>query len=74
MPDATIEVQKDLKMANNNMPNIGTAELAADWEFDGQWERVGDGVGQWSGLGAGVRRKLWRRAAGRLAAGFRRRS
>ena len=23
MPDPTIEVQKDLKMANNNMPNIG---------------------------------------------------
>ena len=54
MPDATIEVQKDLKMANNNMPNLGDAELDADRDMSmGNGSGSGLGAGNGSGLGPG---------------------
>jgi protein TonB len=54
MPDPTIEVQKDLKMATNNMPNIGlpNSPLAGSSVGDGRGSGLGSGVG--SGLGNGI--------------------
>jgi len=54
MPDATIEVQKDLKMANSNLPNIGmpNSPLAGNSMGNGLGSGLGSGNG--SGLGAGV--------------------
>ena len=46
MPDPTIEVQKDLKMANNTMPNIGMPNSPLVGAFSG-------GGGSGSGLGSG---------------------
>ena len=53
MPEPTIEVQKDLKMANNNMPNLGDAEFAAVGNSMGNGSGIGDGIGEWLGLGPG---------------------
>ena len=62
MPDPTIEVQKDLKMANNNMPNIGMPNSPLIGNFDGQRHGIGDWVGQRVGAWAG-------HVAGTMAAG-----
>jgi periplasmic protein TonB len=53
MPDPTIEVQKDLKMANNNMPNLGmpTSPLLGASMGNGNGTGIGSGSG--SGLGPG---------------------
>lgn len=53
MPDPTIEVQKDLKMANNNMPNLGmpNSPLMGDSMGNGRGSGLGSGNG--SGLGPG---------------------
>jgi periplasmic protein TonB len=53
MPDPTIEVQKDLKMANNNMPNLGmpTSNLTGASMGNGSGTGIGSGSG--SGLGPG---------------------
>jgi protein TonB len=53
MPDPTIEVQKDLKMANNNMPNLGmpTSNLMGSSMGNGSGTGIGSGSG--SGLGPG---------------------
>ena len=53
MPEPTIEVQKDLKMANNNMPNIGlpTSPLIGSSMGNGNGSGLGSGSG--SGLGPG---------------------
>ncbi len=54
MPDPTIEVQKDLKMANNSMPNIGmpNSPLVGNSMGDGSGSGLGSGIG--SGLGNGT--------------------
>lgn len=54
MPDPTIEVQKNLQMANNNMPNIGmpNSPLVGNSMGNGQGSGLGSGNG--SGLGAGT--------------------
>jgi protein TonB len=53
MPEPTIEVQKDLKMANNNMPNLGmpNSPLMGDSMGNGRGSGLGSGNG--SGLGPG---------------------
>jgi protein TonB len=53
MPDPIIEVQKDLRMANNNMPNIGlpTSPLIGTSMGNGSGSGIGSGNG--SGLGPG---------------------
>jgi protein TonB len=53
MPDPTIEVQTDLKMANNNMPNLGmpTANVMGSSMGNGRGTGIGSGNG--SGLGPG---------------------
>jgi protein TonB len=53
MPDATIEVQKDLKMANNNMPNIGLPNSPLIGNSMGNGNGSGLGSGSGSGLGPG---------------------
>jgi periplasmic protein TonB len=54
MPDPTIEVQKDLKMQNNNMPNIGmpTSPVVGTSSM-GNGSGSGLGSGNGSGLGPG---------------------
>ncbi|MGA1982019.1 MAG: TonB family protein [Acidobacteriaceae bacterium] len=54
MPEPAIEVQKDLKMANNTMPNIGlpNSPLIGSSMGDGRGSGLGGGNG--SGLGAGI--------------------
>ncbi|HEV2645119.1 MAG TPA: energy transducer TonB [Acidobacteriaceae bacterium] len=54
MPDATIEVQKDLKMANNNMPNIGmpNSPIVGTGSM-GNGNGTGLGNGSGTGLGPG---------------------
>jgi protein TonB len=54
MPEPTIEMQKDLKMATNNMPNIGlpNSPLIGTSMGDGRGSGLGEGNG--SGLGAGI--------------------
>jgi protein TonB len=54
MPDPTIEVQKDLKMANNTMPNIGmpTSPVVGTSSM-GNGSGSGLGSGNGSGLGPG---------------------
>ena len=54
MPDPTIEVQKDLKMANNNMPNFGmpNSPLVGNSMGNGRGTGIGSGTG--SGLGPGT--------------------
>ncbi len=53
MPDPTIEVQTNLKMANNTMPNIGmpTSPLIGNSMGNGNGSGLGSGSG--SGLGPG---------------------
>ena len=53
MPDATIEVQKDLKMANNNMPNLGMPNSPLIGNSMGSGTGTGIGSGNGSGLGPG---------------------
>jgi protein TonB len=53
MPDPTIEVQKDLKMANNNMPNMGMPNSPLLGASMGNGSGTGIGSGNGSGLGAG---------------------
>ncbi|MGD0796414.1 MAG: energy transducer TonB [Acidobacteriaceae bacterium] len=54
MPDATIEVQKDLKMANNNMPNLGMPNSALLGSSMGDGRGTGMGAGSGAGLGPGT--------------------
>jgi protein TonB len=54
MPDPTIEVQKDLKMANNNMPNMGMPNSPLMGSSMGNGSGTGIGSGNGSGLGAGT--------------------
>ncbi|HWB32082.1 MAG TPA: energy transducer TonB [Acidobacteriaceae bacterium] len=53
MPDPTIEVQTDLKMANNNMPTLGmpTSNIVGSSMGNGRGTGIGSGSG--SGLGPG---------------------
>jgi protein TonB len=53
MPDATIEVQKDLKMANNNMPNLGMPTSSLMGASMGNGNGTGLGAGEGTGLGVG---------------------
>jgi TonB family protein len=53
MPDATIEVQKDLKMASNAMPNLGMPSSALMGASMGSGNGTGLGSGSGSGLGPG---------------------
>jgi protein TonB len=53
MPDPTIEVQKDLKMANNTMPNIGMPNSPLVGTSMGNGNGSGLGSGSGSGLGPG---------------------
>jgi protein TonB len=54
MPEPTIEVQKDLKMANNNMANIGlpNSPVIGNSMRNGNGSGLGSGYG--SGLGSGT--------------------
>jgi periplasmic protein TonB len=53
MPDPAIEAQKDLKMANNNMPNMGMPNSALIGTSVGDGNGTGIGSGRGSGLGPG---------------------
>ena len=53
MPDATIEVQKDLKMANSNMPNLGMPNSPLIGSSMGNGRGSGMGSGDGSGIGPG---------------------
>ena len=53
MPEATIEVQTDLKMANNNMPNLGMPNSPLNGMSMGNGHGSGLGGGSGSGLGPG---------------------
>jgi protein TonB len=53
MPDPTIEVQKDLKMANNTMPNFGDPNSPLLGNSMGRGSGTGIGNGNGSGLGPG---------------------
>jgi protein TonB len=53
MPDPTIEVQPDLKMANNNMPNLGDPKSPLIGSSMGNGSGSGIGSGNGSGLGPG---------------------
>jgi protein TonB len=53
MPDPTIEVQKDLKMANNTMPNFGDPNSPLFGNSMGRGSGTGIGNGNGSGLGPG---------------------
>jgi protein TonB len=53
MPEVTIEVQKDLKMANNTMPNIGMPNSPLIGNSMGNGSGSGLGSGSGSGLGPG---------------------
>jgi protein TonB len=53
MPDPTIEVQKDLKMANNTMLNFGDPKATAVGNSMGNGSGTGIGNGHGSGLGPG---------------------
>ncbi len=54
MPEPTIEVQKDLKMANNNMPNLGVPNSPLLGTSMGNGSGSGLGSGNGSGLGPGT--------------------
>jgi protein TonB len=54
MPEPTIEVQKDLKMANDNMPNLGMPSSPLLGSSIGNGAGSGMGSGNGSGLGAGM--------------------
>ena len=53
MPDATIEVQKDLKMANAPMPNLGMPNSPLLGTSMGNGNGTGIGSGSGTGLGPG---------------------
>ena len=53
MPEPTIEVQKDLKMASNNMPNLGMPNSPLIGNSMGNGSGSGLGSGNGSGLGPG---------------------
>jgi protein TonB len=53
MPDPTIEVQTNLKMANNNMPNLGMPNSPLIGTSMGNGNGSGLGSGSGSGLGPG---------------------
>jgi protein TonB len=53
MPAPTIEVQTDLKMANNNMPNLGMPSSPLNGVSMGDGRGSGLGAGTGSGLGPG---------------------
>jgi periplasmic protein TonB len=53
MPDPTIEVQKDLKMANSPMPNLGMPNSPLIGTSMGNGNGTGIGSGSGSGLGPG---------------------
>jgi protein TonB len=53
MPEPTIEVQKDLKMANSNMPNIGMPNSPLIGNSLGNGTGSGIGSGNGAGLGPG---------------------
>ncbi|HKO18170.1 MAG TPA: TonB family protein [Acidobacteriaceae bacterium] len=53
MPEPTIEVQKDLKMASNNMPNLGMPNSPLIGSSMGNGSGSGLGSGNGSGLGPG---------------------
>ena len=53
MPDPTIVVQKDLKMANNNMPNFGDPNSPLFGNSMGRGSGTGIGNGYGNGLGPG---------------------
>jgi protein TonB len=53
MPEPTIEVQKDLKMANNNMPVLGMPNSPLIGNSMGNGSGSGLGSGNGSGLGPG---------------------
>ena len=53
MPDPTIEVQKDLKMATSNMPNLGAPNSPLVGNSMGNGSGSGLGSGRGSGLGPG---------------------
>ena len=53
MPEPTIEVQRDLKMANNNMPNLGDPNSPLFGNSMGNGRGSGIGSGNGSGLGPG---------------------
>ena len=54
MPDPTIEVQTNLKMANNNMPNLGMPNSPLLGNSMGNGTGSGIGSGNGAGLGAGT--------------------
>jgi protein TonB len=54
MPDPTLEVQTDLKMANNNMPNLGDPNSPLLGNSMGNGRGSGMGSGNGSGLGPGT--------------------
>jgi protein TonB len=54
MPEATLEVQKDLKMANSNLPNIGLPNSPLIGNSMGNGAGSGMGGGYGSGLGPGA--------------------
>lgn len=55
MPEPTIEVQKDLKMADNNLPNLGmpNSPLLGNSMGNGAGSGLGSGTGSGLGPGAG---------------------
>jgi protein TonB len=53
MPDATIEVQPNLKMANSSLPNFGMPNSPLVGNSMGNGRGTGIGSGSGSGLGAG---------------------
>jgi protein TonB len=53
MPDPTLEVQTNLKMANNNMPNLGMPNSPLIGNSMGNGTGSGIGSGNGSGLGPG---------------------
>ncbi len=54
MPDPTIEVQTDLKMANSNMPNLGLPTSSIMGSSMGNGKGLGLGPGNGSGIGPGT--------------------
>ena len=53
MPDPTVDVQKDLKMTNNNMPNFGDPNSPLLGNSMGRGSGTGMGNGTGSGIGSG---------------------
>jgi protein TonB len=54
MPEPTIEVQTNLKMANNNMPNLGDPNSPLLGNSLGNGRGTGIGSGSGSGIGPGI--------------------